>query len=181
MNKQSRVGLAVAFLLSSWSAHAAFTTWTLSGIKINYGTSATGFFTYDPTLPIPVGTFDIKVTDGPNVSAFEYTPGNSTLANITGSTQAFTSPGVGPIPGLDDYRLINFFTFGIAGFLPAQPLPGDAVSLLSVFEGWPTTNRSVGGGIGQPGQLIASIPEASTYALFAVGLGMLMFLRKRSC
>jgi hypothetical protein len=169
--------LCVVSLLSASSAQAAFTTWTLNGIEFNDGGTASGSFTYDPASPEKVGTFDIHVNGG-SFPAFEYTPANSTVANLGSSQIAFTSPVIGPNPIVDDHRAIDL-VFPNFTDLPATPAPGTTFALIGASDGWPTTNRFGGATVGNPGELIASIPEPSSSAVMLSGVAVLLCLRRR--
>jgi hypothetical protein len=114
MGKRIGLGLVAALLWTAAPVQAALITWTLQDVIFDDGGTATGFVTFDPTIPfLPdlyhrqyLSRFDIKTTAGTQITApFEYTPAN-TDAYVPYYISFFSAPeSSGPRHGLPQHIL----------------------------------------------------------------------------
>ena len=66
--------LAVAIFMTSARAGAALVTYRLNDVTFDDGGTASGFFTRDTSNPgATTSSFDVRVTGGSHLHAFEYT------------------------------------------------------------------------------------------------------------
>src|SRR5689334_11282921 len=123
---------AMVFRFVSLPSHAVLVTWTLQNVTFDDGGTASGFVTFDPSVPdIPGGpstrylsNFDIKTTAGTVFTApFEYTPKN-TDASEPYYVHVFSAPGsISPRHGLPQ-RWLDIHA------LNAFPATGGSVAIL---------------------------------------------------
>ena len=96
-----RLILGAFFAISSFHLQAALITWTLENVIFDDGGTASGFVTFDPSVPFVPGrfntkyltSFDIKATPGTVFTTpFEYSPSN-TDAYVPYYVNIFSAPG----------------------------------------------------------------------------------------
>src|SRR5215207_6715676 len=124
--------LAAASLWAAGSVDAKLITWTLHDVTFGDGGTASGFFTFDPTIPAShshqkqyLTAFNIKTTAGSIMTApFEYSPAN-TDASVPWFVNFFSAPeSPAPRHGLPQHVLHLF----VDGRFPAA---GGRVEILS--------------------------------------------------
>ena len=178
--------VAVVFLFVSVPSHAVLVTWTLQDVTFDDGGTASGFVTFDPSVPdIPglsnaqyLSNFDIKTTAGTVFTTpFEYTSKN-TDASEPGHVHLFSAPeSISPRHGLPQHWLK---IYPLNGF----PATGGSVEILighsreTIVEDFSTGNgvrhRSISGG----SLLGVAVPEASSSGFAALGMALLGLLSR---
>jgi hypothetical protein len=176
---------AMALGLVSFPSHAVLVKWTLQDVTFDDGGTASGFVTFDPSVPdIPglsntryLSNFDIKTAAGTVFTApFEYTPSN-TDASEPYYVHFFSAPGsVSPRHGLPqrwlDIHVVNAFpatggSVAILGDSSDETFVGEDFS-----SGDGVRHRSIAGG-----SLVGVvIPEPSTLGFVAIGMALLGLL-----
>ena len=180
-----RVLFAVVFGFVNVPSYAVLVTWTLQDVTFDDGGTASGFVSFDPSLPyMPklfdaryLSNFDIKTTGGMVFTApFEYTPKN-TDASEPYYVHFFSAPGpISPRHGLPqrwlDIHVLNVF-----------PATGGSVAILGDFSGETFVGEDISSGNGVQhrsitgGSLIGVVaPELSTLRFAAIGMALLGLL-----
>jgi len=178
----------MVFGFVSVPSHAVLVTWTLQDVTFDDGGTASGFVTFDPSMPyIPglsnsryLSNFDIKTTAGTVFTApFEYTPKN-TDASEPYYVHFFSAPGpISPRHGLPqrwlDIHVLNVF-----------PATGGSVAILGDFSGETFVGEDISSGNGVQhrsitgGSLIGVVaPEPSTLGFVAIGMALLALVSSR--
>ena len=176
---------AMVFGFVSVPSHAVLVTWTLQDVTFDDGGTASGFVSFDPSLPyMPklfdaryLSNFDIKTTAGTVFTApFEYTPKN-TDASEPYYVHFFSAPGsISPRHGLPQ-RWLDIHA------LNAFPATGGSVAILgdSSDETFVGQDFSSGNGVHHRsitgGSLVGVVaPEPSTLGIVAIGMALLGLL-----
>ena len=164
-------------------------TWTLSDVKLSDGSSITGFFTFDPNLPVPqtgLTDYRIAVSGGSVLPNFLYTPADPFSQLLVYS---YTSPTGLPVEVIDPFRsnrpngtALEMLYLDPVAFLSSA---GGTVALDTVKSSGQLSNGEVtiatealvsGSFIGTA----ATVPEPSSLPILLVAAAAAVFFRARA-
>jgi hypothetical protein len=172
--------IATALVLASSYASAQTLTYTLEGVTFNDGSTASGSFTFNSTTDVftswalsttatPVGNAGLD--GGVGLGAATYVSTGPSGANVFNATGFQFDNGTGGFNNGNDLDLL--FKGGLTGAGGTVPL-GSVVGDGSESQNSGFLSRTV-----VSGEVVAAVPEPSTYALMIAGIAVLAWWRRR--